>query len=107
MHNGSCKVNATDHITLGKTYVLPIADIVKRYFMSKRTTDKKQPKQEDAKKPEETTNLQSTAEKNPTPVQSKVQIVEKVVEKTPIWVWPLYVVSVVIAFIIGLSIALI
>jgi predicted component of type VI protein secretion system len=45
IHNSSCLVNLSDHITLGKTYTLPLADIVKRYFASTKTTKKNsQPK---------------------------------------------------------------
>ena len=30
LHNGSCNVKTTDHITLVKTYTLPLLDIVNR-----------------------------------------------------------------------------
>ena len=114
IHNASCKVNVSDHITLGKTYVLPFDDIVKRYFMSHRTTKKKpqqkpetpiaEPQIPGSQTPVGDATVQSP-ETNVVTVEKVVEKeVEKIVEKVPAWYWVLLVASVVIAFVIGMNI---
>lgn len=109
IHHDSCKVNVTDHITLGKTYILPFEDIVKRYFIAQRTT-KKKPQQQPEK---QVFNPMASADPipsgEPTMPQENVVTIEKVVEKevvkevekVPAWFWVLYAVTAVVAFIIG------
>lgn len=41
VHNESREIRITDHITLGRTYVLPLEDIVRRYLSPSRTTQRK------------------------------------------------------------------
>lgn len=113
LHNASCKVNVSDHITLGKTYILPFDDIVKRYFMAHRTT-KKKPQQkpetpiDTPKTPEDKTPAGEATVQAPEPnvvtVEKIVEKeVEKIVEKVPAWFWVLFVASVAIAFFIGMN----
>lgn len=114
IHHDSCKVNVTDHITLGKTYILPFEDIVKRYFMAQRTTKKKpQVKPEtpitpspvdDGISPSGDATVHSP-ETNVVTVEKVVEKeVEKVVEKVPVWFWILYAATAVIAFLIGINV---
>lgn len=41
IRNGSIKVGVNARITLGKTYVLPLEDIIRRFFSQSKTTKKK------------------------------------------------------------------
>ena len=108
IHHDSCKVNVTDHITLGKTYILPFEDIVKRYFMAQRTT-KKKPQQPEKQVFNPMASADPIPSGEPTMPQENVVTIEKVVEKevvkevekVPAWFWVLYVVTAVVAFIIG------
>ena len=102
LHHEGCKVNISDHITLGKTYILPFIDIVKRYFMIQRTT-KKKPQQEPGTPAGAQTNfLPAGRATSPTPEPQVVtEVVEKIVEKVPAWFWVLYVVSIIFAFGLG------
>lgn len=133
LHHSSILVKTSDYITLGKTYVLPLADIVKRYFSSSKTTKKaSQPKPDSAQwtpvtieepSPSDNATRLIPQENNATQLIShsdnatrllsqddsgsdKVseKIVEKVVEKVPEWYWGLLIASIVAAFIIGLCI---
>ena len=113
LHNNSCKITITDHITLGRTYTLPLTDIVKRYFTERRTTKKKpqeaQPQQfpqvipivEDVTRPmplsDETVGTFSNATTNTPAVVTETITIEKV----PDWFWVLYGVSILIAFAVG------
>ena len=113
VHNDSCKITPTDHITLGKAYVLPLDDIIKRYFTSTRTTVKKivtpQPQPEPINQPQPVKEDNETLPGNETnippvvtPVCDSVVIKEtNTVEKVPTWLWVLYVVSVIISFGLG------
>lgn len=111
LHNNSCKITITDHITLGRTYTLPLADIVKRYFTERRTT-KKKPQEKGTQtpskiwtsvklpsmaSPEETVGLSNDATMNAPAVVTETITVEKV----PDWFWVLYGVSILIAFALG------
>lgn len=40
VHNDTCEIHAGDHITLGRTYVLPLGEITERYFGGRKTTKK-------------------------------------------------------------------
>lgn len=112
LHNASCKVNVTDHITLGKTYILPFDDIVKRYFMAHRMTKKKPQQKQDTPVSDPQVLVDRTPVGAPTAHSPKTNIVtvekvvekevEKVVEKVPVWYWALLVASVTIAFFIGM-----
>lgn len=113
VHNGSCTISPTDHITLGKAYVLPIDDINKRYFSSTRTTAKKvvtpQPQAEPVNQPQpiiedrgSIPSQETNSQPINTPVHEPVVIKEvNTVEKVPAWFWILYVASVIIAFGLG------
>lgn len=100
IHNECCEIGLKDHITLGKTYVLPFEDIVKRYFESSRTT-KKKPKQESPQETPPAAPIQSPVIDQPanqpvpsiTPTQSRNNI--------PAWVWFVLAGAVTIAFVIG------
>ena len=37
LHNDRCLINANDNITLSRTYVLPLTDILQNYFSSRKT----------------------------------------------------------------------
>lgn len=98
IHNDECKINVTDHITLGKTYTLPFEDIVKRYFMSHRTT-KKKPQQ-----PEPQIQIVETPQPEPINyINPEPQIITeiKTVEKVPTWFWILLIGATIAAFFIG------
>ena len=104
IHNDSCTIKIEDHITLGKTYILPFDDVVKRYFSNSKTTKKKpQPPQDNVTTPipssEGATMPQpSTGLPNGQPVVSEPQILKKI----PMWYWILYAGSVIVAFLLGL-----
>lgn len=112
LHNDCRKIKVTDHITLGKTYTLPLSDIVNRFFVSRPTTEKR-PQDAPQKQPngvvasplsssDETTRLLQQGEPSVITVEKVVEKeVEKVIEKVPRWYWVLYVVSILIAFVIG------
>jgi len=119
VHKNSYIINVSDHITLGKTYVLPLTDIVKRYFSSSKTTKKvPQPKADDSMRTMPATDaieLSGHATKllpqdndayYPSPVSPEERVVEKVVEKVPVWYWWVLAVSIVIAFGAGVCISL-
>lgn len=113
LHNNSCKVYITDHITLGRTYTLPLADIVKRYISERRTTKKKPQKEQPQPQPQVYVNVKE----NPQPPSSGDEtyiissdvtdsapavVTETItVEKVPDWYWVLYAVSILVAFAVG------
>lgn len=114
LHNESCTVNVSDHITLGKTYILPLADIAARYFTARRTTTKKMRQPEPVKEEpiiptppvssDDVTRPVAETEKMPSVITVEKIVekeVEKVVEKIPAWMWVLYVASVIIALFVG------
>lgn len=124
LHNDSCKIKVTDHITLGKTYALPLEDIVKRFFASHRTTKKKPQEQkqyhyEDTRpqphisqsegetyrnSSSDTTSSSICNYEDDTYRASSAPAVVKetiTVEKVPDWYWVLYGVSIMIAFAAG------
>lgn len=115
VHNDSCKVYITDHITLGRTYTLPLTDIVKRYFTERRITKKKPQEVQPQALPqdsgrfginEETRPMPSSDESVSTPSDATKQVPAVItetitVEKVPDWYWVLYAVSILIAFAVG------
>ena len=120
VHNANCQISLSDHITLGKTYTLPIMDVAKRYFSSSKTT-KKSMQQKPVSQPEPQQDPNATrltpitldssfpSDPNATrlvaqpvdPQEPKVVTVEKVVEKVPTWYWGLFIAALVVAFILG------
>lgn len=121
VHNTSCQISLSDHITLGKTYTLPVMDVAKRYFSSSKTTKKPlQPKPVSQPEPQPDPNatrltpitLDTPFPSDPnatrlvsqlaTPQEPSVVTVEKIVEKVPTWYWGLYIATTVVAFILGL-----
>lgn len=124
LHNDSCKIKVSDHITLGKKYALPLEDIVKRFFASHRTTKKKPQEQkqyhyEDVRPQPQISHLEDETYRNSssdttsslirnfeddTYRASSMPAVEKeiiTVEKVPDWYWVLYAVTIMIAFAAG------
>ena len=125
LHNNSCTVNVTDYITLGKTYILPLGDIIKRYFSSSKTTRKEpQNKLDNGTKtiltvnrpiadashnatcllPQDNNATQLLSQNNEDIYSTSLteeKVVTKEVEKVPIWYWGLYIASVTAAFILG------
>lgn len=127
LHNNTCKISATDHITLGRTYVLPLADVIKRFFSSRPTTERKieenrpKPYEGPYTKPQppssndetspllhssdvETSGKQSydTTPSHDTNVTGAPVAKETTtIEKVPDWFWVLYGVSISIAIAVG------
>lgn len=113
VHNDSCKITITDHITLGRKFTLPLTDLVKRYFTERRTTKRKpqevQPQLQShvftdvnevtqSMFPSEVTIGLTSSTTTPTPSVVRETIT---IEKVPGWFWGLYCVSILIAFAIG------
>lgn len=109
LHNGSCNVKTTDHITLGKTYTLPIADIVNRFLSTSKTTKKKPQPQPEKQVFNPMASADPIPSGEPTMPQENVVTIEKVVEKevvkevekVPTWYWGLFIAAIVVAFILG------
>lgn len=125
LHNNNCKISAADHITLGRTYVLPLADVIKKFFSSRPTTERKieenrpKPYEEPYTKPQPPSSNDETSplihgsdvsgkhsynttpshDTNVTgaPVAKEITTIEKV----PDWFWVLYGVSISIAIAVG------
>lgn len=104
LHHGSYQIGLNDHITLGKTYVLPLEDIVKRYLSSGRVTQRK-------KRTENIPPIHSTpivtietpekktpenGERTPSPTHKADKS-----SNIPVWVWIVLVIAVFAAFVIG------
>ena len=119
VHKNSCIINVSDHITLGKTYVLPLADIVKRYFSSSKTTKKvPQPKADDSMRTMPATDAtvlsghgtkllpQDNDEHYHSFVPQEESDRERVIEKVPVWYWWVLAVSRVVAFGAGVCVSL-
>ena len=119
VHHTSCQISVSDHITLGRTYTLPIMDIARRYFSSRQTTKKaSQPKSVSQATPQLDPNatrpLDTPHPSDPNatrlvsqvsaPKEPSVVTVEKVVEKVPSWYWGLFIASITAALIIGFCI---
>ena len=126
LHNDSCTVGINDQITLGKTYVLPLADIARRYFSTSRATVKKpagQPLPDSIYV--SPTPIMPETPSTPSVVDSRVpetpavppQIEPRVVkspetigqtssksETKPWWYWAVLIGSIILGLIIGLSI---
>lgn len=106
VHNGSCTVRGGDHITLGRTFVLPLDDILRRYFASKPTVDRKRPQpapQPVAPQPAKPNDIETEPVIIPAPQPEPIiQTVTKIEEVVPAWFWGLYVVSIIIAFFAGM-----
>lgn len=109
LHKASRNISVSDHITLGKSYVLPFGDVVKRFFTAQRTTKKKPQPQPEKQVFNPMASADPIPSGEPTMPQENVVTIEKVVEKevvkevekVPAWFWVLYVVTAVVAFIIG------
>lgn len=120
LHNDSCKVKSSDHITLGRTYTLPLRDIIKRYFTERRTTKKKQQKERTQSEPCSTSmqpQVRISEKKETRPMSSSEEAIvvnsdatmqahtvvtrTNTKEKVPNWFWILYSISILISFVAG------
>lgn len=108
LHNDSCPIRVEDHITLGRSYVLPVEEIFKRYFQQRRTTKKKPIGQQPVNpKPGDGVTIPAPPSDNipqrPSTVLPSEVLDDSVVttNEVPKWFWLLYAASVIIAFLLG------
>jgi predicted component of type VI protein secretion system len=108
LHNDSCLIRVGDHITLGRSFVLPLEDIFKRYFPQRRTTKKKPIEQQpDNPKLEDGVTIpappsESIPQGSSTVLPSRVLNDSAIAKnEVPKWFWVLYAVSIIIAFLLG------
>lgn len=127
LHNDSCTVGINDQITLGRTYVLPLADIARRYFSTSRATVKKvtgqplpggvyvsptPPMSEDASlQPWEDPPVVVEPPVAPPPIKQEESVsperttpTSPKCETKPGWYWAVLIGSIILGLIIGLSI---
>lgn len=107
LHYGSCEIGPNDHITLGRTYVLPLNDIVGRYFSGKETKTKDRPTEIFSKPPvappanERPSSPQPIPQPTPAPVPQPTPPPEVTIHDIPQSYWIMFVIAVILAFVLG------
>jgi len=103
VHNDTRTVNVGDHITLGKTYILPFDDIVKRYFSTKTTKKKPQFPQGNGTTPVPSPEGETIPQpSNGNTNENSVVPEAKIIKEIPMWYWILYAGSIIVAFVLGI-----
>lgn len=104
VHNTTCMVKRSDHITLGRTYTLSLEDLEKRYFDLSRTTQRRHQSSE-LPNPINNDSLSNPIERHNTPHEKikepEVIVKTETVEKIPAGYWIFLIVIAIIAFCIG------
>lgn len=100
IHYEKCEVQVSDHITLGRTYILPLREIDERYFGGRKTTKKpvSQPIPQPSPQKIYSGPLTQKVDTQPLPQPNK----EQESQNKSIGFWTIFITLVVMAMICGL-----